>query len=275
MLKLKHIKSRIRAALACGLFVMSACVGIKLTKAGHTRVIVFHHLDNIQNFTTLVRSLKCHYSLISFTDYLQGRIAPDRINIILAFDDGYRSWTHLLKLIADEGIAPLLFVNSDFIDLQGDAAALYCKTTIRTWPEDALTCDSLKALAAAGAEIGGHTRGHINLLTTLPDAAASSIAADRTALANALGVPPRCFAYPFGLYNETAVQLVQASGYTYGFSSDAGDLEDSSSPYMLRRINIGMRPPLVARALIEGWGEVITTIMARLRRKPVSGYEAH
>lgn len=266
MRNLVKLKSRVRAGLACGLYLAARLIGYRRLVPGQTKVIVFHHLDDMPRFEAILARLQREYHLISFQDYLDGKRAADRLNIIIACDDGYASWAQLLPLMARYHFAPLLFINSDFMGLPPEGAYAYCRNTIGTWPDQALDWDSLKALAAAGAEIGGHSAGHINLATcTDPAQSAAAIADDRNCITHRLGQAPRAFAYPFGLYTPASIAQLQTAGYSYGFTSDPGTLDESNSSYLLKRINVGLRPPLIACALIEGWGEVITTLMARLK----------
>lgn len=65
-------------------------------------------------------------------------------------------------------------------------------------PQPMLTTPELKALHAAGMEIGGHTCSH-PILTRQDDATARRELADgRDRLAEVIGSPPRLFAYPNG-----------------------------------------------------------------------------
>lgn len=281
MRNLVKLKSRVRAGLACGLYLAARLIGYRRLVPGQTKVIVFHHLDDMPRFEAILARLQREYHLISFQDYLDGKRSAERLNILIACDDGYASWAKLLPVMARYHFAPLLFINSDFMGLPPEGAYAYCRNTIGTWPDQALDWDSLKALAAAGAEIGGHSTGHINLATcTDPARSAVAITDDRNRIAQTLGQPPRAFAYPFGLYTPDSIAQVQAAGYSYGFTSDSGTLDESASPYLLKRINVGLRPPLMACALIEGWGDIITALMACIKGqrtpKPTGqDYETH
>ncbi|MDE3059508.1 MAG: polysaccharide deacetylase family protein [Pseudomonadota bacterium] len=265
----RYLKDRLRLYLAVApyLFCRFLLPGIHARNRGKTRVLVFHHLDEPDLFERAVRAISRRYHLISFEQYLRGQKASDRINIILAFDDGYHSWfTHGLPVFQKYNVHPLFFINSDFIGLAEEEAKRYCREAIGTWPEAGLAWKELKALAAQG-EVGGHGRGHRDLSAIVDESAIMELmASDRVAIESATGAPARCFAYPFGRYSAIASASAEKAGYAYAFTSDSGFLEDSASPFLLKRTNLGMRPPPVALAVIEGWGDRISAAMRLLKR---------
>jgi hypothetical protein len=75
----------------------------------------------------------------------------------------------------------------------------------------------------------------------------------------------RIFAYPFGLHDPRSSEMAQRAGYTYAFTSDSGFLEHSPSLFLLKRTNVGMRPPLVVCAMVEGWGDWISSLVKALK----------
>src|SRR5512133_3080502 len=97
------------------------------------------------------------------------------------------------------------------------AAALEARTGLREQDLPAgsrlLDWEELRALAAAGVEIGGHTVNHA-VLANLPVAEARrEVAGCRDQLAERLGRPPRHFAYPNGYHTPAVRRLVAAEGF--------------------------------------------------------------
>lgn len=265
MLNMKHIKSRIKMSIAVLLFCFRKTFFgfLSSRNLGKTRVLVFHHLDNPAQLDRVFWKLNHSYNIISFDQYLSGDIRKDRINIVISFDDGYQSWFCYGKDIFKKyEITPLLFINSDFINLKEAGSIKYCEDQIHTWPEESLSWQEVISLKGAGAEIGGHSSGHIDMILAQGnrDFLLSSIRSDRERIENNTGQLPRSFAYPFGRYNDQAKSIVRESGYTYGFTSDSGFLDDSLDCFALRRTNIGMRPILVVEAMIEGWYDIVTDL---------------
>jgi peptidoglycan/xylan/chitin deacetylase (PgdA/CDA1 family) len=236
---------------------------------GKTRVLVFHHLDRPDVFDKALHAIRRHYQVISFNQYLCGDKARSKLNVILAFDDGFRScFEHGRPIFRKHGVSPLLFINSDFVGLDREAAHRYCRDAMMISPEASLSWEDVKTLAADGAEIGGHALGHADLSAMAEESAIMDrIAPDRAAIQNALEHAIRCFAYPFGRHSRLAAHCAEKAGYKYAFSSDSGFLEDSPSPFLLNRTNVGVRPPLVVLAMIEGWGDWISKTVQTVKKR--------
>jgi peptidoglycan/xylan/chitin deacetylase (PgdA/CDA1 family) len=77
-----------------------------------------------------------------------------------------------------------------------------------------MSWEELATLAAAGWEIGGHTRTHPHL-TELDDATlADELRASRVDCESNLGLPCRSFAYPYSDEDERVVKATGEAGYT-------------------------------------------------------------
>jgi peptidoglycan/xylan/chitin deacetylase (PgdA/CDA1 family) len=263
-------RSRVRAYLACGAYL---CARLLLPFLSHrhrgkTRVVVFHHIDDEKVFSKIVRAIARRYNLISFEEYLQGKQSESRINVIIALDDGYRSWfTNGRPVFTRYWVQPLLFVSSDYIGLEETRAMRFCRESIKTWPEPSLTWPDLELLAQEGAEVGGHALGHSNLLLADKAELVQKLKVDRETIEQKSGTKVRSFSYPFGLYDDDVAFLVKTAGYQYAFTSDSGFLEDSRNSFLLKRTNIGQRPPLVVEAFIEGWADWISDVVRWIKRK--------
>jgi GT2 family glycosyltransferase/peptidoglycan/xylan/chitin deacetylase (PgdA/CDA1 family) len=101
-----------------------------------------------------------------------------------------------------------------------------------------LDAEGLRALAAAGIEVGSHGMNH-RQLTKLPPAEAAAEIRDSAAALEALGLPrPRTFSYPHGERNPEIEAAVRESGYRAAFTVTAGRVERGSDRYALPRIEV-------------------------------------
>lgn len=267
-------KSRLRVFLATLLYFISRLLpsGLLPVVKGKTRVLVFHHIENAQRFEAIIKKLSKNYRIIDFAQYLAGDKAGDKLNIIIALDDGYFSWyQNALPIFRKYNVCPLLFVCSDFVGLSPNAAKEFCSSKISTWPETSMSWANLVALREIGAEVGGHTLDHIDL-TMIKDERdgaelLDTIISDRENLSKQLGLDICSFAYPYGRYNSLAIKTVEKAGYNFGFTCDSGYLEESHGPLLLKRTNIGLRPPIAVCAAAEGWLDFLSVIVKLLKRK--------
>ena len=143
------------------------------------------------------------YSSISFDQLAQalaGNIQLPEKPIIISFDDGWVSqYREAFPLLQRYGLTATFFVYTEKI---GQHANFF------TW-------DQLREMAAAGMEIGSHTLTHPNL-NRISDIAElkRQIAESKLVLEEQLDQPVTALAYPYGLYNDRVVAMVQAAGYT-------------------------------------------------------------
>jgi peptidoglycan/xylan/chitin deacetylase (PgdA/CDA1 family) len=104
-----------------------------------------------------------------------------------------------------------------------------------------LTRAQVRALAAAGIEIGAHTHSHPEL-DQLPDAMLRRELGDsRALLEDCIGAPVRALAYPFG-YSTPRVRLVaRAAGYRRAAGVRNVRATSSDNLFMLPRLTIRRR----------------------------------
>jgi peptidoglycan/xylan/chitin deacetylase (PgdA/CDA1 family)/glycosyltransferase involved in cell wall biosynthesis len=115
----------------------------------------------------------------------------------------------------------------------------------------------LRAAAAAGVEIGAHSRTHPALDRLEPEALGDELAGAADELA-ALGLPrPRLLAWPYGRSGARERAAARAAGYAVAFTTEPGRVEPGSDPYALPRIEIGPRDVglrLLVKVLLAGRG---------------------
>jgi len=120
------------------------------------------------------------------------------------------------------------------------ATRLAARAEVENLPNDLMmTTAQLKALHAAGMEIGGHTHRHPILAKLDRAAAQAEITAGKTALEDKLGTSVRLFAYPNGKpgtdYLPEQAGIVRELGFEGAVSTSYGVSTRSSDMYQLRR----------------------------------------
>ncbi len=87
-----------------------------------------------------------------------------------------------------------------------------------------MTWDDLRALQAAGIDVGGHTVHHTALCNVPHARMRAEIRGCRDDIAQHLGEPPRHFAYPNGFYTASARRALQECGFVSAVTTE--DLEN-------------------------------------------------
>jgi peptidoglycan/xylan/chitin deacetylase (PgdA/CDA1 family) len=102
-------------------------------------------------------------------------------------------------------------------------------------PEPGLDEDGIRALAAAGFEIGFHTREHEALDRLDDDALARALTDGRQRLEELTGRPLRAIAYPFGIADARVAKAARAAGYGAGFTLEARAVAADGDPLLMGR----------------------------------------
>jgi peptidoglycan/xylan/chitin deacetylase (PgdA/CDA1 family) len=113
-----------------------------------------------------------------------------------------------------------------------------------TLPRDLMMrSDQVRALHAAGMEIGAHTVSHPILAAIDASRAEEEIVASRDRLAEITGAPARAFAYPNGKpgvdYRGEHVDMVRRAGFAVAVSTVWGAAEAAHDRLQLPRVGFG------------------------------------
>jgi peptidoglycan/xylan/chitin deacetylase (PgdA/CDA1 family) len=203
-------------------------------------------------------------------DRLRDEDLPERA-VALTFDDGFLS-------VADEA-APLLVE-------RGLTATVFCVAGhaggLNDWPTQPRRVRrrplaggrQLAELAAAGLEVGSHGTEHVSLARVSEATARREVVDSRRTLEDAVGVPVRWFAYPYGAVpNEGARRLVEE---TYVGACGAGTraARPGADRFALPRVDAHyLRDPRVFRRALEGFDAYLwlRRAGARVRARVLAG----
>ncbi len=141
---------------------------------------------------------------------LRGEVELPRGAVVITFDDGFRdNHDHALPVLARFGFPASFFVPSALIE-SGRTLERYAGCCA----EDALmSWDEVRAVLAAGQDIGGHGRTHKELAPL--DAATLRDETDgcHREIAERLGTAPRFFCYPRGSESAAVRRAVAEAGF--------------------------------------------------------------
>jgi len=153
--------------------------------------------------------------------------------VAITFDDGFANFGSLAApLLAEHGLPATVFVVSGAVGGTnawrgvGDAG-------IPTLP--LLGWEALGRLAAAGFEIGAHTRTHADLARAGAAAVDDEIAGSRDAIGAEIGIAPRAFAYPYGHVGASADAV--ARHFAWGCTTELRTVGPHDRPALLPRLD--------------------------------------
>ena len=192
------------------------------------RVLCFHDVEDGKWFSNIITGLKEEYHFVSPAEFGTREFSIDKINLLLTFDDGYKSWVdNVLPVLEEEGLKGIFFVASGLLNSAHNQAAVekFMTEQLTISVRKPLSWEGAKQLLEAGQTIGGHTVTHVRANILNPGVFKEEVVTDRVAIYRETGVEPIHFAYPFGSkndFNEDTHELIAEVGYQYCFSAEPG-----------------------------------------------------
>ncbi|MEV1022676.1 polysaccharide deacetylase family protein [Streptomyces sp. NPDC050264] len=173
-----------------------------------------------------------------------GRVLPDR-PVLITFDDGYEGvHRHALPVLAKYGFASTLFVSTGWLRGAYDTGGGL--DTMLDW-------DQVRALAAQGVEIGGHSHTHPQLDQLGDEELEFELRHCKEIVDGELGATPVSFAYPYGHSDRRVRRAVRAAGFAQSLAVGNGLARRGQGPYALRRVTVRRSTgPAEFERLVEG-----------------------
>ncbi len=110
---------------------------------------------------------------------------------------------------------------------------------MRDWPQHPmLNWEQIREMHRHGIDFGGHTVTHCHLDQVPEPQARAEIGDCKRVIEDRLGSPCHHFAYPYGRFDDTAVEIVRENGYRSACTTRPGFNHRSRDPFVLHRIEV-------------------------------------
>ena len=157
--------------------------------------------------------------------------------VIISFDDGRMDiYENAFPIMQEHDLTGIFYVLSGGL---GD--------------EGLVGVDELQEMAEAGWEIGSHSHSHADLSIATSDSSYREVILSRKVLEDALGVPVKSFAYPFGITTDLAGKQVKVAKYESAAGLGYTDSQGPGNLYYLQRRPISWDYDLKRFAIVMGW----------------------
>jgi len=193
-------------------------------------------------------------------DEAGGRAAAEQRDdrrFAVTFDDGYRDFAEAaLPILEPRGIVPTLFavVADDREHLRGGSGA------------PLLSRDELRAVAAAGVEIGAHGIEHVDLCGADDLTLARELRDGRGRLADWVDAPVGSFAYPYGRF-DARVRRAVAAEFEAAFTTQLARVPARPDRFAVPRVDACyLSDPWLQRAIRSGRDRLYLCTRRWLRR---------
>lgn len=204
-------------------------------------ILIYHYTP--PNFDQQLTHLEqTGYTVISLDQAvagLSGGPLPAK-PVVITFDDGFADQMTAFAILQTHRMKATFYI------INGGDASQWCIGSGRHYNDpvqppggcgDAyLSWDQVRLLDQSGLiTIGGHTLDHENLTTLSPEEQQRQIGESKVGIERELGHPIKHFAYPYGAYNQTSIDVARAAGYVSAVTTEPGLYQAPGMEFALRR----------------------------------------
>ncbi len=179
---------------------------------------------------------------------LEHGTVPERA-VAITFDDAFRSvYDHAAPLLADAGRSATIFAVAGALGGQNDWPSQPDTAPLRPL----MDAEQLKAVAAAGLEIGSHGVEHAPLVGATQELAQREVVHSQELLSELLSSPVRTFAYPYGAAPSAHADALVRQTYAAAVATRLSATSPGDDLYALPRVDSHYlrRPELLRRAVV-------------------------
>lgn len=194
-------------------------------------------------------------SMSALQPYLLGKRSGKVVGI--TFDDGYQNnLTHALPALLKQGFSSTCYAVSGLLGKTNvwDEGLGIAQTPLMTELE-------IRQWAAAGQEIGSHTRRHIDLTVTDDAECRVEMTLGKSELEAVIGQPVGHFCYPYGHYEPKHVAMVSALGFMTATTTQRSRCHAQTDLSQLPRV-----PVLRSTSLPVFWLKIATSYEDRRKK---------
>ena len=178
---------------------------------------------------------------------MSGGVMPAK-PVVITFDDGFSAQMSAYETLKRHNMKATFYI------IDGGPESQWCIGAGRRYGDPLqppsgcgdsyLSWDQVRMLDRSGLiTIGGHTVNHRNLASLSEADQRFEIETGKQLLEQQLGHTMRHFAYPYGQYNDTTIQIVQEAGYLTAVTTIPGMYQPAGLAFTLRRERNAMDLP--------------------------------
>jgi peptidoglycan/xylan/chitin deacetylase (PgdA/CDA1 family) len=184
-------------------------------------------------------------SLTQLVEYLKGNSTLPPKSVVITFDDGYKNnYLHAYPILKKYNLPATIFLITGFVNgniKPGSYSQAYreifskCSNYTKEWLP--LSWEEIREMSENGIEFGAHTVSHPRLTKIPLKKAREEIELSKREIEEKLGKEVKCFAYPYGDYNEKIIELVKEAGFACAAAGYPSPISKRTNTYKLGRID--------------------------------------
>jgi peptidoglycan/xylan/chitin deacetylase (PgdA/CDA1 family) len=158
--------------------------------------------------------------------------------VMITFDDGFEEQMQAFTLLQKYNMKATFYI------ITGGANSNWCigaNRTNTTCGQPYLTWSQIKQLDKSGLiTIGCHTVDHLQLATLTDVQQTYEISTAKDQIQEEIGHSIDSFAYPYGSYNQTTIQILASEGFTTAVTTNPGSYQSSGLTLFRTRAVYGL-----------------------------------
>jgi len=175
------------------------------------------------------------YRVLSMTEALacvNGDMEIPPRSVVLSFDDGYENfYDYAFPVLQRYQFPATVYMIADMID----QTANWMKNISPGEAPRLMSLKQLQTISTAGIEIGSHTLSHAKLAELEPAKQYQEIFNSKHILEQKLEREIQHFCYPYGSFNNDAIQNTRKAGYHSAVTCLRGGMTTEDDPFVLPR----------------------------------------
>jgi peptidoglycan/xylan/chitin deacetylase (PgdA/CDA1 family) len=156
-------------------------------------------------------------SLDEIVGYLKGEIILPQKCVAITFDDGFKdNFTFAYPILRERNIRATIFITTGLIEQSLSFKRCFPHSSIsdeKGTTANFLTWREIEIMAKHGLEFEPHSHTHVNLTMISELQAQEEIGISKNIIEKRLGKKARHFCYPYGIYNDSIIGLVEQYGF--------------------------------------------------------------
>lgn len=181
------------------------------------------------------------WHFFTMSELIESKEALPEKSVAITFDDGYQdNYTNALPILKKYDAKATIYLVVDRHNREWSSKRKQKNNLGELMNEAKLSDEQVRELLDSGLiEIGSHTMTHDNLPQISKEQKHEEIVGAKQHIEKLFRINCQSFCYPFGLYDQTDLALVESAGYSNATTVETGISNLTKSiPFLLKRITV-------------------------------------
>jgi peptidoglycan/xylan/chitin deacetylase (PgdA/CDA1 family) len=184
-------------------------------------------------------------SLDEIVRHVKGELNLPKKTVAVTFDDGFQdNFKYAYQVLSERNIKATIFINTAFVGKTLPYRDTFWQPSSATkggMLYKFLSWEEIEIMNGHGIEFEPHTHTHVNLTAVSELQAEEEISISKDIIEKRLGKIARHFSYPYGIYNDRIMKLVEKNGFDAAWAVANENIAKGLNLYNLPRKGTGGR----------------------------------